>query len=62
MVTLVTRPEPLEVALDKSAIIVVDMQNAFASNGGLQVSRYMKAGVRYVHRSLRTFRWRLGRV
>jgi len=35
MVTLVTRPEPLEVALDKSAIIVVDMQNAFASKGGL---------------------------
>jgi ureidoacrylate peracid hydrolase len=35
MVTLVTRPEPLEVALDKSAIIVVDMQNAFANKGGL---------------------------
>ena len=30
-----TRPEPLEVELEKSAVIVVDMQNAFASKGGL---------------------------
>jgi ureidoacrylate peracid hydrolase len=30
-----TRPEPLEVELEKSAIVVVDMQNAFASKGGL---------------------------
>jgi ureidoacrylate peracid hydrolase len=35
MVKLVTRPEPLEVELDRSAILVVDMQNAFASKGGL---------------------------
>jgi ureidoacrylate peracid hydrolase len=35
MVRLPTRPEALEVALDRSAIIVVDMQNAFASRGGL---------------------------
>ena len=35
MSTLKTRPEPLEVALDKSAIVVVDMQNAFASPRGL---------------------------
>jgi ureidoacrylate peracid hydrolase len=35
MNTLPTRPEPLEVALDKSAIVVVDMQNAFASPRGL---------------------------
>lgn len=35
MIQLVTRPEPLEVALDRSALIVVDMQNAFASPGGL---------------------------
>lgn len=35
MVNLLTRPEPLEVALEKSAVIVVDMQNAFASRGGL---------------------------
>jgi ureidoacrylate peracid hydrolase len=35
MSTLKTRPEPLEVALDKSALVVVDMQNAFASPRGL---------------------------
>ena len=35
MMKLPTRPEALEVALDRSAIIVVDMQNAFASRGGL---------------------------
>ena len=35
MVKLATRPDALEVALDRSAIVVVDMQNAFASKGGL---------------------------
>jgi ureidoacrylate peracid hydrolase len=35
MSTLPTRPEPLEMAFEKSAIVVVDMQNAFASPGGL---------------------------
>jgi ureidoacrylate peracid hydrolase len=35
MVKLATRPDALEVALDSSAIVVVDMQNAFASKGGL---------------------------
>jgi ureidoacrylate peracid hydrolase len=35
MTQLTSRPEPLDVAFDKSAIIVVDMQNAFASKGGL---------------------------
>lgn len=35
MVTLRTRPEPIDVALEQSAVIVVDMQNAFASRGGL---------------------------
>ena len=35
MRTLPTRPEPLEVALEKSAVVVVDMQNAFAAKGGL---------------------------
>ena len=35
MNTLTTRPEPLAVALENSAIVVVDMQNAFASKGGL---------------------------
>ena len=35
MVKLPTRPESLDVALNRSAIVVVDMQNAFASKGGL---------------------------
>jgi ureidoacrylate peracid hydrolase len=35
MVKLPTRPEPLEVDLAQSAVVVVDMQNAFASKGGL---------------------------
>jgi ureidoacrylate peracid hydrolase len=35
MSTLTTRPEPLDIAFGKSAIVVVDMQNAFASKGGL---------------------------
>jgi ureidoacrylate peracid hydrolase len=29
------RPEPIEVDLLQSAVIVVDMQNAFASNNGM---------------------------
>lgn len=33
--TLNTRPEPLEVDFARSAVVVVDMQNAFASKGGL---------------------------
>ena len=35
MVHLRTRPEPLDVSLRQSAVVVVDMQNAFASRGGL---------------------------
>jgi ureidoacrylate peracid hydrolase len=35
MVTFQARPEPVEVDLEQSAIVVVDMQNAFASKGGL---------------------------
>ena len=35
MPLLHTRPEPIEVAFDRSAIVVVDMQNAFASKGGM---------------------------
>lgn len=35
MALLSTRPEPLEVAFERSAIVVVDMQNAFASKGGM---------------------------
>lgn len=35
MLKLATRPEPLEIQLEKAAVVVVDMQNAFASTGGL---------------------------
>jgi len=35
MITLPTRPEPLQIDLARAAIVVVDMQNAFASPGGL---------------------------
>jgi ureidoacrylate peracid hydrolase len=35
MITLPTRPEPLEIELARAAIVVVDMQNAFATAGGL---------------------------
>jgi ureidoacrylate peracid hydrolase len=35
MPVLSTRPEPVEVAFDRSAIVVVDMQNAFSSKGGM---------------------------
>jgi ureidoacrylate peracid hydrolase len=34
MPILPTRPEPMEVDFSRSAIVVVDMQNAFASKGG----------------------------
>ena len=34
MAKLNARPEPVEIALERSAMIVVDMQNAFASKGG----------------------------
>jgi ureidoacrylate peracid hydrolase len=34
MTKLKTRPEPIEVDFQKSALVVVDMQNAFASKGG----------------------------
>jgi len=34
MPKLTTRPEPIEVDFHRSAIIIVDMQNAFASKGG----------------------------
>jgi len=33
--TLKTRPESLEIDLARTAVVVVDMQNAFASRGGL---------------------------
>ncbi|MGA9582104.1 MAG: pyrimidine utilization protein B [Allosphingosinicella sp.] len=34
LVTLPARPEPIRVAADETAVIVVDMQNAYASPGG----------------------------
>src|SRR3954470_3182916 len=34
LVTLPARPEPIRVAADETALIVVDMQNAYASPGG----------------------------
>src|SRR5579863_6063822 len=34
MPTLNTRPEPIDVALERSGVVVVDMQNAFAKKGG----------------------------
>ena len=35
MPTLIAKPEPLDVDFSRSAIVVVDMQNAFASKGGM---------------------------
>jgi ureidoacrylate peracid hydrolase len=35
MVKLDAKPKPVEVELAKSAVVVVDMQNAFASKGGM---------------------------
>jgi ureidoacrylate peracid hydrolase len=35
LVTLETRPEPIEVDLDRTAVICVDMQNAFIREGGM---------------------------
>ena len=34
MAKLVTKPEPIDIDLARSAVVVVDMQNAFASKGG----------------------------
>jgi len=33
-VTLPARPEPIRVAVDETAVVVIDMQNAYASPGG----------------------------
>ena len=33
-VTLPARPEPIRVAVDETAVVVIDMQNAYASEGG----------------------------
>ena len=34
VVTLPARPEPLRVSVEETAIVVIDMQNAYASQGG----------------------------
>jgi len=34
MVTLPARPEPIRVSIEETAIVVIDMQNAYASPGG----------------------------
>jgi len=34
MVTLPARPEPIRLAADQTAVVVIDMQNAYASTGG----------------------------
>ncbi|MFZ0980765.1 MAG: isochorismatase family cysteine hydrolase [Candidatus Acidiferrales bacterium] len=34
MAKLNAKPEPVDIALERSAVVVVDMQNAFASKGG----------------------------
>jgi len=35
MLKLDAKPEPVEIELAKSAVVVVDMQNAFASKNGM---------------------------
>ena len=32
------KPEPIEIDLHRTAVIVVDMQNAFVSKGGISIS------------------------
>lgn len=47
-IILDTTPEPLEVDLNRAVIVVIDMQNAFISNGGMfdlwgrEISRYQR--------------------
>jgi ureidoacrylate peracid hydrolase len=46
-VTLPARPEPLRLALDETAVVVVDMQNAYASpNGYLDLAGFDIAGAK----------------
>ena len=35
MATLTARPQPLDIDLERTALVVVDMQNGFASKGGM---------------------------
>jgi ureidoacrylate peracid hydrolase len=46
-VTLPTRPEPLRLAVDETAVVVVDMQNAYASpNGYLDLAGFDISGAK----------------
>jgi ureidoacrylate peracid hydrolase len=46
-VTLPARPEPLRLAIDETAVVVVDMQNAYASpNGYLDLAGFDIAGAK----------------
>jgi ureidoacrylate peracid hydrolase len=55
MLRLNARPEPLEVDFERSAIVVVDMQNAFASKGGtLDIAGADLAGAPGVVRAIRS--------
>jgi len=55
MLRLEAKPEPIEVDLTKSAFVVVDMQNAFASEGGmLDVAGRDISGAPSVVRSIKT--------
>jgi ureidoacrylate peracid hydrolase len=48
-VTLECRPEPIEIDLDKTAVICIDMQNAFVREGGMfDLAGWPTAGARAV--------------
>ena len=55
MLRLQVKPEPVEVDLTKSAVVVVDMQNAFAREGGmLDIAGRDISGAPNVVRSIKT--------
>jgi ureidoacrylate peracid hydrolase len=55
MLKLIARPEPVDIDLRQTAVVVVDMQNAFASKGGmLDIAGIDISGAQAVVRSIRT--------
>jgi ureidoacrylate peracid hydrolase len=55
MPKLIARPEPVDIDLRHTAVVVVDMQNAFASKGGmLDIAGIDISGAQAVVRSIRT--------